>query len=561
MNAISKILLGAAIVATAAGVTSCKDEEYVLNPSGETYIYRLNVANGGLTGTENIAGEIDEANKTVTFQVPAETDIEAVRFTSKLSLGAKLDAEVYDFSAGSAGVTVINGENRSTYTVTLNLNEPVAVPMVQRVSVMTEDGPKNAFVNDGDKTVYLGRQGFETAEIVSVSTLPKRATWTLTESLDGKTVSADNPGKMVVDFMGLQAEYRLSFSAVPVFGADFGLTTVYDFSTNAAGADVYEHISTANTRSADFDGECMLVVSREGGIFPHVLYWDDMAAGILNPVMLDTSGIEGGTFAVSAGRLAQGHIYVCNLTTGLGEGGDAALRIYHWADEYSPCEAVLEFDGVLDDGTPLKALRLGDNMSISLDEAGNGTAWFVTQDGTSTIRFDVTGFTSFTNPTPVVMPGTANFYASVQKVDGSDNEFVYTSALYPGVHLIDRDGNELFSLPTELLPARAADIRIINYDSERYLILTTGRQAAWAKEDPNTFMVYDISDGANTLLALANFVAQEDPQPLFTYSFDGAGNNACWAGTGWGVGADGKLRLMSAAVCNGFALFEVPERE
>ena len=63
------------------------------NPSGEVFIYRLNVTNGGLTGAETYEGTVDEATKTVAFTIPAESDIEALKFSGKLSLGAKLDKE------------------------------------------------------------------------------------------------------------------------------------------------------------------------------------------------------------------------------------------------------------------------------------------------------------------------------------------------------------------------------------------------------------------------------------------------------------------------------------
>ena len=85
-----------------AGIaTACNDDDTNYdNPSGETIIYNIAVANGGFTGAENIAGELDEESKTIQFVIPAETDIEAVRFTAKLSLGAKLDRETYDVSGG-----------------------------------------------------------------------------------------------------------------------------------------------------------------------------------------------------------------------------------------------------------------------------------------------------------------------------------------------------------------------------------------------------------------------------------------------------------------------------
>ena len=77
--------------------------------------------------------------------------------------------------------------------------------------------------------------------------------WRAGKSSDGKTVSANNPGKIFIDFMGLTTEYRISFSGEPVFGADFKAGTVYDYSNNPQGADIYADFAAENTRSCDFD--------------------------------------------------------------------------------------------------------------------------------------------------------------------------------------------------------------------------------------------------------------------------------------------------------------------
>ena len=102
-----KLLYGLLMIAGLFALNSCSDDAIVENPSGETFIYRLSIANGGLTGTDIIQGTIDEDTKTITFDAPAETDIEAIKFASKLSLGAHLDKDTYDFSqSNTVPVTV-----------------------------------------------------------------------------------------------------------------------------------------------------------------------------------------------------------------------------------------------------------------------------------------------------------------------------------------------------------------------------------------------------------------------------------------------------------------------
>lgn len=556
MNVKSYIMACLCLLSTLLFATSCSEDPYVENPSGEVFIYKLNVTNGGLSGAETYAGIVDEENKTVSFTIPAESDIQALKFSGKLSLGAKLDMEAYDASTGSAEVKVINGENVGVYTVQITLNAAKDTPLLQKVKVKMADGNiKDAFISELDKTVYLGCEGQASVEIASVECLPKRTEVTLSEGA-GMVVSADRPGKILMDFMGLKNEYRLLFDGEPIFGADFNLGVAYDFSANPLGADIWPDFIGENTRSADFDGETMLIVSREGGTCPKVLKFADIKAGSPNETVLNTTGIEGGTYVISAGRLSHKHIYICNLTTGLG--ADNTLKVYHWSNEAAAPEVVVDFDGTASNATV--AGRFGDNISVNLDENGNGTMFFVTQDGAQMLRFDVAGFTTVTNPTLIIPSTTAPYYAAVNQVDGSENEFVYTST-QASLMLIDRDGNELFKMPEgDYPPKQATDARIITYDAERYLILTTGRYGSWTGDPKQVFQVYNISDGANTVIALSNFAAG-DRLPIFTYSLDGANCSAPAANTGWGIGEDGMLRIMSAAVKSGFVVFEFPEKQ
>lgn len=558
MNAKHYILSNLFLLGTLLYFTACKEEEYVLNPSGEVFIYKLNITNGGLTGAESYAGTIDEAQKSIAFTIPAESDIEALKFSGKLSLGAKLDQESYDLTSGAAQIRVLNGENVGVYTVNVALEAAKQTPLLQKVMVKGNDGTKkNAFISEPDKTIYCDCEASSTLEFIEIVSLPKRATKTLTESTDGKTILAEKPGEMIIDFMGLTTKYRISFEGEPVFGADFKAGIVYDFSNNPQGADIYADFAAENTRSCDFDGESMLIVSREGGIVPKILKFADLKAGSPNEKLLNTTGVTGGTYLISAGRLSHKHIYICNLTTAVGA-GDGALKIYHWANEDSAPETVLEFTGEATN-TSVSGARFGDNMSVNLDENGNGSIFFVTQDGTQILRFDVSAFTTITNPVQITPLVSASYYASINQVDGSNNEFVYTST-QATLMLIDRDGNELFKMESGLIPNQGTDARIITYDAERYLIMTTGRYGSWSGDPAQTFYIYNISEGANTVLALSNLSTGEI-QPAFSFSLDGANCSAPAANTGWGIGDDGNLRLMGGAARAGFALFEFPEKQ
>ena len=548
--------------------TACSDDPIVENPSGETFIYSLSISNAGLTGTEIIQGTLNAEAKTVDFTIPAESDVHAIKFSGKLSLGAGFDQETYDVSSGSAQVTIVNVDNRSTYTVNVALLAPTATPLVQKVVVRDAAGvEKEGFVSALDKTLYLKSPESEWVEIVSVSCLPKRAAteWTaMTE--DGK-IYASNPGQLKLDFEGLTNEYRILFDANPVFGADFlSPVGVYDFSGRTTS---YPDFAGENVRSTAFDGKSMLIVSRSGGTYPKVMKYLDIKTGAPVENVLDITGIEGGTHLISAGRLAHGHVYICNLTTAVG--ADQPLRVYHWASAETGVapDVVVHFEG--EGVTKLEpaegeepivkwAGRLGDNMSINLDENGNGYAFFLPQEGaTIALRYTVTNFTEFTEPTMLTLEVGGDYYASINKIEGSDDEYVYTSTKAPIV-IIDHNGKSKFTLGAEAVPMRGTDARIITYDAERYLIMTTGR-AKWAADPVSALYVYNISEGSNTMLALKNFDELEERVPVFTYELAGTGGSAHSASTGYGVSEEGNLLLMSSATVTGFAIIEFPEKQ
>ena len=540
------------------GLVACSDDPIVDNPSGETYIYWLRIANAGLTGTEAVMGQVDEATKTVTFDVPAETNIEEIKFTSKLSLNAHLDQEVYDFSSLTGPVTVINVENQSTYTVKLNLVATSDRPMIERVGVRLPNGEEHAgYISMIDSTIYLGAEGFDRVELTEVVTLPHRATLNY-ENVTGNVVTREPKGTVKVEFMGKTKEYRFSFGAIPVFGADFNRSTVYNFAED--GGNQWPDFVGENTRSADFDGKELLIVSREGGINPRILTVEEVMSGSPAGKVLNMDGVAGGTFLLSAGRLSHGHIYISNLSTNVA--GDQPLRIYHWANSNAACENILSVDGTgdTDFDTAFGGGRYGDNISVNLDDDGNGYIFMLRQDGTSPVRMKVTGWTQLSEPTPIELPTSGPYYASVNEVYGSPGEYVFTSIQAP-IFLVDKDGNQIgTSISADIVPLRCTDARVVVFDNERYLICTSARWGSWSGDKVATMYVYSLADGINTAQAFDKLNNAEDPSPLFELELGGAFGSAPTASTGWGV-VNGEFAVMGAATKAGFILVTFPERE
>ena len=549
-----------ALATSLAGILTfgaCNDDDAFDNPSGETIIYNLSVANGGMSGADVISGTVNEETKTIEFTIPAETDIQAVRFQGKLSLGAKLDQETYDFytseeSTLEGDIKVINVDNSQVYHVVLYLSEPTVAPVLNSIMVRDADGNIcQGFMSDANSTVYLNCEGSATAEIVEVNTLPRRAKANFTNATDG-VLSSDDPGQLELEFGGRTTVLNVDFAGKPVFGADFAHAEVYSYCTTTGN--VYADFAAENTRWAQFDGTNMLLCSREGGIFPKTISYSSIVAGSPSENVLDVTGIAGGTYLISAGGFSHGHIYMCNLTTTL---PDPTFKIYHWADTSSPCETILETAG----NDEFKG-RWGDNLSVSLDENGDGYIWlFDHAGGAICLRFEVKGFTQISEPVRIDMPYTMAYYASINPVDGEENRYTLTSATQQAILLVDADLNVYNRIEAqegaEFPVVAENDARIIKYNGERYLI--TCSAFGWMWRNAQTIRVYDLSQGGDAQLGITNFNAT-DRTPIYTYEIGGASCSAYSANTGAAIDSEGNLVIMGAAPRGGFAVIKVPRK-
>lgn len=551
MKLLKYLSLSLCALGLTAAMGACDDDVVYDNPSGETLIYDIKVVNGGLSGSEQCQGTLDGDN--ISFEIPAETDIEAIRFNGKISLGAHFDQEAYDLSTLQGAITIVNGENAKTYNVTISLKDPVASPVLTSITSVDDQGIEHkGFISEGNHTVYLACPGSTKATVKEIVTLPKRATKTFTADLGGNTVAGDNPGKLVLDFMGLTAEYFVSFGSTPVFGADWAAATVYDHSSAAT---IWPDFAAENTRWAQFDGEYMLMASRQGGTLPKVISFESVKAGSPEEQTLDCTGIEKGTYLISSCAISHKHFYVCNLTTGMNEA--APLKIYYWSDKDAKCQTVLTCPG-----TATISGRWGDNMEVDLDQQGNGYIFFINQDpGTTYLRFSVRNFTDI-DPTPMLMqcPYKFGYYGAFNRVPDTDNEYVVTSATQQVICLSDRDGNVLNQIDPGSNPTKGeTDARIVNFNGERYMI--TASTFSWAQAMTQRLFVYNLSSGANTVLAFSDF-NNSDRTPVFTYDLKGAKCSAFSANTGAGVSPDGTtLRIMACGPKAGFIMVEVPMKQ
>lgn len=565
------------IAVFAGALVACNPQED--NPDDDTVealIKSIRITNAGLSGGDLVQGNVNNETFTVEFNIPAESNIQALTFDAKLSLGAKLDSTKLDFTYLNDPTSkqlirtlkVINMTKEQEYQVVVNLADPVSAPIISKLVVRDNNGVENrAQVIDG--ILCLGVPDAEYAEIVEIALSPARATYAFTTMADGK-VPAANPGFFTMDFMGLTTEYEVSFAAGPTPGADFSAAIVHDF-TVVTGA-TPDYFTEEYTRGGDFDGENILIVNRaaDNSANPFVLSVADVLAdNVTNKKALKVDGVVGGTHAISAGRLTQGHIYCCNLSTGVADPEGSPLKVYHWANADATPELVLSWDGTID-GEPYYTGRLGDNLSISLDEGGNGYAYFAKQEADNKMfRFTVTGFTTFANPYEIELPAVANYYGMYNKV--AEGQYLFTSAYVPMMWLFDADGNvlrefEWMETTNGADPSHACDPRIITFNRARYLFMNNAHRFAWYPAE--AFYVFDITEGNDIVSAFVNLQTQQDEEtlePIYTYGmsteeFTGTSvvSAACVALCN-GAERDGKLLLWCAAPHVGMALIEVPK--
>lgn len=350
-------------------------------------------------------------------------------------------------------------------------------------------------------------------------------------------------------------EYRATVRLiVPLNGADFTPANikVYDFS--GVTKNMYPDLADASTRSADMDLEHVLIVSRLGGTNPHLLKIEDLRNNVINPIKLDLTGVTGNsseTFAVSSGRLSQGHIYISNLA---GTAGTHVLRIYHWASSTAKAEKVLEL--AQGDIPGYVAGRFGDYMSVDINESGDGYIFLGvngSQSAYKVLRLTVTGFTTVSNPTLINVAVYGGLWGSYNRVDGATNEYMYTGH-QGAIQLVNAEGKVSYTIPTTFIPnVEGSDAQIMTFNNERYMAMI-------ATPGAGNIKIYNITKGEDTKDALERLVASA-VAPVYQYSLGGSIAAATASGSvAWAKDGDEKLYIFGAGPGAGFAIIELSKK-
>lgn len=334
---------------------------------------------------------------------------------------------------------------------------------------------------------------------------------------------------------------------VPVFGADFEKGTTYDFTSNPSGSPIYDAFTGALTRSSGFDGKQVLIGHRTAA---HLLNVSDLKAGVINKIPLNMTGVPG----TYSGDFVNGHSYLVNLS---GANDASGLKVFHWADPNAAPQMVVNVTTIPGAGTS----RYGDNFSASLDDQGNGYFFLGNNAGNRVLRFSVTNYATVSDPFTFAVPtAAAGSWSSYHRI-GNTAEYLFTGHQVP-IALVSDGGTASFTMSGTNVPLIGSAARIVNFNSERYLIVTT---AARGPGNFTNFMVYDITNGETVKDALTNLNNLPTVTPVFNYSLMGPINSSPASQTGFyvkkdGAGKDVSLMLYAGASDAGFVFFEFQKK-
>lgn len=338
---------------------------------------------------------------------------------------------------------------------------------------------------------------------------------------------------------------------VPLYGADFGQATEYNFS----GSLLYPSFTGLLTRCASFDGEHVLVVTREA-TGPHLLKLSDIKKGTIEPKKLDMTGVTGGTFAYNTGALVNGHIYISSLSGG----AVSPLKIYYWETPGSKPEllANINTSAILDAG-----LRHGDAISVNVNKEGSGFIYYgdnTSNKPTKILRLTVTNHTTISDPIVFSTGIDVSTYTNVFRIEDT-NEYVWSGVKVP-VALTDESVGVKYSMDKSHIAAEAIAAKIFTFNKERYLMVCTSGLGGATTATP-ALHVYNITRGKTIEEALERFDMGDNHTPDYSFILGGVGNAAPSAQTDYYIekdeeGNDVKLYLFGSRADSGFVISEFP---
>jgi hypothetical protein len=360
---------------------------------------------------------------------------------------------------------------------------------------------------------------------------------------------AENTRTIAIVNEGRKREYFVTLRLrMPPPGIDFAKTKAASFPDNC--------------RMADVDMEHVLVVSRDN---PHLLRIEDLKNGRLAPVALNKTGMTDGLIAgavANGGGIQNGHAYCCSWGN--------PFKIYHWRTDQPDQSPEVIANIPASSLTVPTASRLGDQVSVNLNNNGRGYIYTTARIGADDIRYalrvNITGWTNASSPVllPLMNPdggvagfsgtsGSSNYWPTFNVVDESSSEVLY-GCNYAEVKFMDADLKVEYRL-TSFGVINGTSPRIIHFNGVRYLACLNGGGSA-NTTPPGIIAVYNLKDGKTTREALELFL--ENPtEPVFSCGIGGGNvDNSAYLGY---AKDDNMLYLVGSAGGGGFAFVELPK--
>lgn len=531
---------------------ACDDS---LNPKvdRDTTIGELFIENGGIDGKTLIKGVYSPDGNTYTFnEVPAETDLQNIKFNGQISLGAAPEFERYDFfKTNPQVVKVINREKSETYNVQLNILAPAMDPTVGRIEVTLEDGVTVVVgeVDEENKTLWLDAKKGEHVFVKSITMLPKHAQYEFTK-IQGTKITVADPGVIKMDHMGRKAEYAIDFITIPPAGVDFEKVKVYDFTKE--GLRYPGHVGAIVRGQGSIDGNRVVIPVQGKNIVESLPLSSVLKKDITTG---KTESANYGGYSINNAFAFNDYIYTTPLLIGTGYVARA------WQSDVT--------------ATPTHqytypiASRYGDGSTMQLDENGNGYIFSIHSSYKKVFRGKVVNYvpTEAYDEVPTSidpLPGqAAHIYLnavrdhSVYGGVGSVNEYLVMQSA--NLTLFDRDMKQLFNMSnTNVFPEASLYACIFMYNKGRYLGVFSGAKGK------NAFAsIYDLTEGNTTVDALQYFKdAPKEPVYQFDlglYDFDGSTAYGGTISTTTDKSGE-KLYIMAIGGNTGMVVLELPKK-
>ena len=336
---------------------------------------------------------------------------------------------------------------------------------------------------------------------------------------------------------------------VPVFGADFGKPTYYDYSSNPMANPAYSAFSGQLVRGSGFDGKHVLVISR-GAPGIHLLSVEDLKNNQIKPIAVNSTGITGGTYTQNMGAQVNGRTYVASLSTA----ATSPLKLYYWENPANAPQVIANINVGSIAGA---GARHGDNFSIGLDANGNGYAFFISA-GTQVMRLKIENYKNVTETVAFNTVATYGQWSFYNRIGNTENFLV--TGHDKVISVANNAGGVSYSMGASSIPVHSGDPRVIEFNGERYLLVVTVPRGGTAVDA--VMRVYNITKGANIIDALTAF-EQGDKKAVFEFSISGNANTAPGTQSGFHIvknaqGKDEKLMIYGATTDAGFTIVEFP---